>query len=63
MPVYRISNINGRFDHLAGKREAIARINEIEGTRGLTEAELVRYYGWTIKRVSKSEAHAVGLEG
>jgi hypothetical protein len=60
-PCYKIHNINGRFDHVRGKTEAVNRANEIEGTQDLTAAELIRDYGWAITRVSEAHARSVGL--
>lgn len=61
MTVYRISNVNGKFDHIQGKRAAIARIREIEGVEALTEADAIRDFGWTIARCTPAEARAAGL--
>jgi len=59
--VYKISNINGRFDHAYGKAAAVARANEIESETGLDEKTLTRDYGWTFKRLTPAQARAVGM--
>jgi len=61
MTIYKISNINGRFDHVAGKTAAIARANEIERGTGLTEADLTEGWGWTFKRLTPAQARSVGM--
>lgn len=60
-PVFKLKNINGKFDHVRGKAEAIALACEIEGLGGLSERQLIQHYGWTFTRLSKEEAKAVGL--
>lgn len=59
--VYKLSNINGRFDHVYGKAAAVARANEIEGETGLTENDLTREWGWKFKRLTPAQARAVGM--
>jgi hypothetical protein len=61
MTTYRISNINGKFGHVIGKAAAVARIREIEGDDTLSAAEIVREFGWTIKRCTAAEARAAGI--
>jgi hypothetical protein len=59
--VYKASNINGRFTHATSKAAAVLAANKIEGTAGMSEAYLVREYGWTFTRLTKAQARAVGL--
>lgn len=59
--IYRLSNINGRFEHAASKAAAVARANEIEGETALTEADLTRDRGWTFRRLTPAQARATGM--
>lgn len=61
MTVYKISNTNGRFDHVVSKKAAIDRANEIEGTTALSAKELEKGYGWTFKKCTPAYARSVGL--
>lgn len=58
--VYKLSNINGRFEHAYGKRAAIARAAKIEGEGNPTE-QVMREYGWTFERLTPAQARAVGM--
>ena len=58
--VYKLSNINGRFDHAYGMAAAVARANEIDGSEGLSKSAL-EGMGWTIKRCTPAQARAVGM--
>lgn len=59
--VYKLSNINGRFDHAYGLKAAVARANEIERETGLSKDTLTKEYGWTFKRLTAAQAAAVGM--
>jgi hypothetical protein len=60
--VYRVSCVNGRFDHIATKRAALARASEIAGApKGTSEQELISEWGVIITRVSPAIARSVGL--
>lgn len=62
MAVYRVSNINGRFDHVAGKAAAVRRAAEIsDAPTDTPEADLVREWGATIRRVTAAQARSVGM--
>ena len=64
MTVYKISNTNGRLDHVVSKKAAVARANEIEGfsgTENLTVEELEKDYNWSFKKCSPAYARSVGL--
>lgn len=61
-PVYRVQDINGRFDYVATKVAAVARAIELAGADlGTPEAHLVKHWGITITRVSAEVARSVGL--
>lgn len=61
-PVYRVQNINGRFDHVVGKAAAIAKAIEMAGaTEGTSVTDLARHWGVRIGRVSAAIARSVGL--
>jgi hypothetical protein len=60
--VYRISLLNGRFDHVATKQAAIARAIEMVKAEPHTSAKMLeKEWGVRFTRVSKSDARAVGL--
>ena len=60
---YKVSVVNGRFDHVLTKRAAVARAIEIVGAPANTSAEtLSREWGVTITRITPAAARAVGLE-
>lgn len=61
MTVYKASNINGKFNHLVGKAEAIAYARAVEKDESLSEQDLVKDYGWRFEKVSATEARAVGI--
>lgn len=62
--VYRLENMNGRFDHAYGKKAAVARANEIDskidGEKNRTAKEL-ESLGWTFRKVSAAHARSVGM--
>jgi hypothetical protein len=61
MTTYRIQNINGQFDHVTGKEQALARARQMVGAEDIaTEADL-HDFSVTIKPVSKAVAASVGL--
>lgn len=61
-PAYRIHLINGRFDHVRGKREALAMAVAMAGApAGTSEADLRKHWGARIERVSAEHARSVGL--
>lgn len=60
-PVYRVSTINGRFDHVATKRAAIERARELAGAPADASLDdLTKHWGATIERVSAETARSVG---
>lgn len=60
--VYKAHNINGKFNHLQGKKAAVDYARGIEGDEKLSEQDLVKEYGWTFKKVSASHARSVGFK-
>lgn len=63
MKTYRVTCVNGRFDHIATKPAAVRRAVEIAGApEGTGEQELLRDWGVTIERVSAGVARSVGLK-
>ena len=61
MEVYKASNINGRFDHLLGKTAVLAYIRKVDGEQVRSISEGCKDYGWTVERVSRADARAVGF--
>lgn len=62
--VYRVQLLNGRFDHVVGKRIAIMRAITMLGSStpvDLTARELERDWGVRFTKVSPSVARSVGL--
>lgn len=59
--IYKASNINGKFNHLEGKKAAIEYARSVERDETLSEQDLVKEFGWTFKKVSASVAKAVGF--
>lgn len=61
-PVYRVQNINGQFDHVAGKRAALERARQMAGApEGTGQDDLAKHWGVRVERVSGSTARSVGL--
>lgn len=58
--VYKLQNINGRFDHAYGKKAAVARANEIDHEKNLTTKQL-EALGWTFKKLGAVTARSVGM--
>lgn len=60
--VYRVQNINGKFDHITGKDAALDRARQMAAAPATTsEAELAKHWGVRITPVSASDARSVGL--
>lgn len=58
--VYKLSNMNGRFDHAYGIAAAVKRANEMSEENGLSRREL-EDMGWTFRRCTPAQARAVGM--
>ena len=62
MSVWKVHAVNGRFDHVRGKREATKRARELVGAPPqATAKDMEKYWGVTFKRVSPAYARSVGL--
>ncbi len=62
MTVYRVSTLNGKFDHVKSHATAIKRAREMVGADETVSAdELTREWGVKIVPVSKSVARSVGI--
>jgi hypothetical protein len=60
--VYRVQCLNGRFEHVFGKKDAVARAKGMVGAPSKTSAKfLQKDWGVTFKRVSPKIAREVGL--
>lgn len=63
MGYFKITSIDGKFDHVEGKKAAVARAREmVAAPEDSTEADLEREYGVSISPVSKSIARSVGFD-
>ena len=60
--IYRVQLINGKFDHVATKRAAVARAVALANApQDTSSQELERHWGVTFTRVSASVARSVGF--